>query len=597
MSVFVCTDDGQLLLVDLVQRRQSVMADFTIAPQDRMTDIALTEGGRLLGSDGRLVFELNIATGKQTNLALISAADVVSVDADSSERAIIGCASGQVWRQERDASLTDIGRFANGIEAMARIGGFVFAATKSGTIEVMNLLNGHVDVLMAHGLGTVDAMSAEGRMLRLTVSPGSSTPQFFTFDPDTLALTFESGLLNFYDQITGSTSGEIATVTFTVGPGSASQTVIGTAQADVMIGHDTDTRLYGRDGNDTISAGDGSDWLGGEEGRDLISGGAGDDYLSGGIGDDTLDGGAGDDLLEGGDGSDWALFTAHPATVDLLILDPQRTGDGIDQLVGIENLRGSTGADLFQGNASANTFEGDAGNDTLIGRDGNDTLRGNAGADWLNGGNGDDFLNGGIGFDMADYSDAAAAVLVDLSLTFWQDTGGAGRDRLLAIEGVKGSDAADTLLGNDQDNSLHGQGGDDSLLGGAGADRIWGNSGNDFLHGGSGADNLNGGIGDDTLNGGLGAGIDTLTGGTGADVFVYTVVAPDGQTEDRVYISDFFYADGDRIDLVGIGPASFDRWTLSTLPDASGALIQFQNGTELVLLGTDATQIAAEWFF
>lgn len=63
---------------------------------------------------------------------------------------------------------------------MARIGGFAFAATTGGTLAVMNLLDGTVRELLAHGLGEIDAMSAEGRMLRLTVSPGIGRRRSFS---------------------------------------------------------------------------------------------------------------------------------------------------------------------------------------------------------------------------------------------------------------------------------------------------------------------------------------------------------------------------------------------------------------------------------
>lgn len=179
MAVFLSTDDGRILLADPAARSHAQMADFAMA----MTDVAVTEAGTLLGSDDRRVYRLNIASGVSTPIAMIASADIVSIDTDSSLRAIIATASGQIWRQERDGSLSGIGRFDGGVVEMARIGGFAFAATTGGTLAVMNLLDGTVRELLAHGLGEIDAMSAEGRMLRLTVSPGSVAAAVFPVQP------------------------------------------------------------------------------------------------------------------------------------------------------------------------------------------------------------------------------------------------------------------------------------------------------------------------------------------------------------------------------------------------------------------------------
>jgi hypothetical protein len=127
----------------------------------------------------------------------------------------------------------------------------------------------------------------------------------------------------------------------------------------------------------------------------------------------------------------------------------------------------------------------------------------------MQGGLGDDILDGGVGFDTADYATAASGVTVDLGITTAQNTGGAGRDTLISIEGVVGSAFADVLIGS------------------AGANVLVGGAGNDLLRGGGGNDSLNGGSGfDAALYAGVrrqyvassssvsgnGEGTDTLTG-------------------------------------------------------------------------------------
>ncbi len=156
---------------------------------------------------------------------------------------------------------------------------------------------------------------------------------------------------------------------------------------------------------------------------------------------------------------------------------------------------GSDKADILTGDASANLIYGYGGNDVIDGGAGNDTLYGGYGDDRLIGGSGDDILDGGAGFDMADYSSATGAVKIDLTSTYAQDTGSAGRDTLIGIEGVIGSAFDDTLTGDANANRLEGGAGNDVLKGGAGADTLLGGAGNDVL---------NGGVGDDTLDGGDG---------------------------------------------------------------------------------------------
>ena len=106
------------------------------------------------------------------------------------------------------------------------------------------------------------------------------------------------------------------------------------------------------------------------------------------------------------------------------------------------------------------------------------TIIGTAGDDTLVGTSGDDTINGLAGFDIASYASAGVGVTVSLSVQgVAQNTGAAGHDTLISIEGLIGSAFNDTLGGG---------------------------AGDDFLSGGAGNDILKGGLGDDTLDGGAG---------------------------------------------------------------------------------------------
>ena len=74
------------------------------------------------------------------------------------------------------------------------------------------------------------------------------------------------------------------------------------------------------------------------------------------------------DVLDGGAGQDTASYALAKAgvTVDLGVSGPQETfGSGVDTLVNIENLVGSSFGDTLTGNASANVLTGGQGADTF----------------------------------------------------------------------------------------------------------------------------------------------------------------------------------------------------------------------------------------
>ncbi|MBW9066125.1 calcium-binding protein [Rhizobium herbae] len=144
--------------------------------------------------------------------------------------------------------------------------------------------------------------------------------------------------------------------------------------------------------------------------------------------------------------------------------------------------------------AGADTVNGTRYNDVLFGLDGNDVLNGKDGDDDLVGGTGADKLIGGSGNDFAIYSFSTAGVrasLADPSV----NVGDAEGDTFSSIEGIIGSDYADSLYGDTAANVLSGGAGGDLLDGGSGDDALIGGSGDDVMEGGAGADVFLGGAG------------------------------------------------------------------------------------------------------
>ena len=131
------------------------------------------------------------------------------------------------------------------------------------------------------------------------------------------------------------------------------------------------------------------------------------------------------------------------------------------------------------GTDQAQNLVGGAFSDTLTGLGGDDHLIGNAGNDTLDGGEGNDILDGGAGNDTATYADAAAGVAVSLLASGGQNTGGAGRDTLISIENLTGSNHDDTLTAAAAGSMLQGLDGNDKLVSGAGNDTLDGGGGSD----------------------------------------------------------------------------------------------------------------------
>jgi serralysin len=313
-------------------------------------------------------------------------------------------------------------------------------------------------------------------------------------------------------------------------------TIRGTNRNDVLIGTENDDTLIGRRGNDSL------------KGR------GGDDVLRGGEGADRLNGGAGDD---------WADYRGAATGVTVSLSNRfLNTGEAAgDRYNSIERIFGSQ-------------FD-----DTLIGNDLNNVLDGGAGGD---------LLNGGGGFDFARYKGALSGVTASLANPS-VNTGDAAGDTYVSIEGLQGSNFADSLTGDATSNVLIGGRGGDLLDGGNGfdfaryeirdisrgvvanladasanqgdaagdtyvsiegvvgtrfADRLTGNDVANVLRGEAGHDRLNGGLGNDSVYGGAGNdrldggyGNDFLFGASGEDTFLFTTTL--NATENVDFIQGF----------------------------------------------------------
>jgi RTX calcium-binding nonapeptide repeat (4 copies) len=184
--------------------------------------------------------------------------------------------------------------------------------------------------------------------------------------------------------------------------------VVGGSDADRLTGDERANGLFGGPGDDALIGGPGAD---------AFDGGPGDDTLQGDDGGDRLDGGAGNDSERGGDGQDrfFSPFgSAEDSGADLLDGGPDfdtydlssvgargarsisfdgQANDGVaderDQVVGIEDVLGTSLDD---------TLTGGPGFDRLSGQGGKDTIDGGPGPDELNGGSGDDTVNARDGF-------------------------------------------------------------------------------------------------------------------------------------------------------------------------------------------------------
>ncbi len=310
--------------------------------------------------------------------------------------------------------------------------------------------------------------------------------------------------------------------------------VVGSPQADTIVGDGDDNKLDGGVGNDTLeSGGDDGEAFGGPgtdecdgfavenscgpepspppggayvilnqglAGSSLVVQGAqaaDDIHISLGAGGWTVSDsvaitpGEGcinngpDTVVCGGDPSLSLIVVTGGAGNDEITVDqsvPASAHVRINGNAGSDTLIGGNGDDVLE--AGENYNGPDDGNDTLIGNAGSDVLYADPGADNLQGGPGNDLLvssvvtcqghtfDGGPGEDTVSYARSNDNLRIELG-----GTGGPpgcnDPDHILGDnESLEGSEGNDTLIGDNGPNSLLGHGGADTFIGKGGNDFI-----------------------------------------------------------------------------------------------------------------------------
>ncbi|MDP1612375.1 MAG: FG-GAP-like repeat-containing protein [Sulfuritalea sp.] len=334
------------------------------------------------------------------------------------------------------------------------------------------------------------------------------------------------------------------------------ENVDGSDGNDIITGDGLNNELRGWDGNDSLSGGDGNDTL---------NGGAGADTLIGGNGIDTVDYSTDEDF--NGDGFGVAVSIGSTQTgnwqgvaYNVVVAgsigaatDGWGNTDNLGTVGTMENVIGSSYNDVIFGNNAANYFYGGTGSDLMVGAGGNDTLDGGpAGdrndSDWVSyrGATGDGVTvnlgsnsatpigSSNIGTDVLLNIDGVIGSNFADSLTGgsdstdfrgiktewfqggqgndtidggWTDTGDAGMDagdyeiNWARYDGVTGAVTVDLVAGTASD----GESGTDTLID---INAVWGGTGNDTLTGGNTdfdyRELFNGGAGDDSIDGGSG---------------------------------------------------------------------------------------------
>ncbi|WP_194945260.1 hypothetical protein [Limnohabitans sp. DM1] len=455
--------------------------------------------------------------------------------------------------------------------------------------DLLNGGDGNDSLMGGAGLDTLIGGAGADTLIGGTATDGSDTLNVASYETATVGVTAS---LIAPSSNTGDAQGDVY---------QSISGLRGSAFNDLLTGDAQDNTLDGGSGNDELDGRAGNDILVGGAGNDTFMGGEGADLMDGGVSDTTVPsvdvvtyanytGATGliidlSNLLVGqGQGTDWAkgdVFSniqkvigtakddtfwagSSPMAIDggsdtqsgsntvsfeastsagvsaSLMATPGITLTGWaanKTYTNIQNLTGTTLADVLEGDAHNNVLSGGAGDDVFKGTLGNDTLI------------------GGTGNDTADFSSVTSAL--NMSLVNGTVTGSGINTSLQSIEWLVGGSAADTLVGAAGNDILTGAGGADSYVGGDGTDfvnyertgltqgltirmdtvagatsdavgdtyaadieGVIGTRFADNLYGRSTDEILQGGAGDDTLYGSLGA--DTLEGNSGTNTADYS---------------------------------------------------------------------------
>lgn len=235
---------------------------------------------------------------------------------------------------------------------------------------------------------------------------------------------------------------------------------------------------------DGVAGGTGGEIIFGSQLNDSIVGGGGNDTLLGRGGDDTFAyvgiyaGEFGGDKIDGGEGEDTINYDglSFGVSVDLNLSRAEKVGDSqiFDEIFSIENVRGTSQADIVIGSSGNNIIEAGLGQDLVSGGDGDDVFIATTKSD--NGYFDGDAYNGGDGIDTVDYSGTSGfGVLFDLSsssdgfaVRIDPGTGaalsGSSQDYFTDIENVIGTDSADKFIDDEtKSNFFDGGGGSDFI--------------------------------------------------------------------------------------------------------------------------------------
>src|SRR4029078_9201324 len=204
-------------------------------------------------------------------------------------------------------------------------------------------------------------------------------------------------------------------------------TILGDANANNLDGRAGDDRIDGRGGNDTLTGGTGA-------GTFVYADGGGADTIT------DFNRAEGDKIDLTGVSSiltfaDIQSKITSPVGANPTVLD--FGGGNTLTLNGVTSLQQSDFIlpNIINGTPNADVLTGTSQVDAIFGLDGNDRLQGMAG---------NDRLDGGLGFDRAIYTDATGGITVNLAVGTASGAG-VGTDTLVGIEGVVGSNFADTF--------------------------------------------------------------------------------------------------------------------------------------------------------